>query len=46
MNGWCLIEDDLLLGLDGYAMQGQRELDAYLAKVAALDQWVATHPDR
>lgn len=45
MKGLHVIAIDLLLGLDGLALEGQRELERYLAKVAQLDVWVAAHPD-
>lgn len=46
MKQWHLIEPDLYEGPAGYAREGQRDLERYLAKVAALDVWVAAHPDR
>lgn len=45
MNGWHLIEVDLDNGAEGYARDGQKHLERYLAKVAALDVWVAAHPN-
>lgn len=42
-NRLHLVETDVD-GPDEYATEGQQAIDAYLAKVAALDQWVATHP--
>lgn len=46
MNGWHLIEVDLDNGDAGYAREGQKQLERYFAKVAALDVWVAAHPER